>query len=117
MPDGPVSSPSILASSSWRWRSPYGGRRAPPSPSCLIDMLCRGGAYKCPVELRKKNFDVEIEEVQSNITIGAGVGDLAMRALLFVSVMGAALYALLVVTHNVLPAYNEERPSWSNSAL
>ena len=27
-----------------------------------------------------------------------------MRALLFLSVMGAALYALLVVTHNVIPA-------------
>ena len=36
--------------------------------------------------------------------MGAGVGDLAMRALLFLSVTGAALCALLVVTQNVIPA-------------
>src|SRR6478609_10714862 len=61
---------------------------------------------------------VEIEHLQPDITVGAGEGDLAMKAfLLFLLLGGAALYTFLVVTHDALQDGKQKIPSPSKLNL
>lgn len=58
-------------------------------------------------QINLREWQVVIEDVPPNIIDGPGGGRAGMRGLLLLSGVGAAVYTLLVITHDALPGGND----------